>query len=124
MNSILQKWIEKVKHTTPKNIYANLFNYKLCVFISFEYYFSLIDEELHNAHKKYLFKCAGLKSRSASSRYCNKMKYFLEVINNTIKEHITPNHYNPWGTMKSSTIHATSSATILPPLTSVFLYSK
>ena len=93
----------------------------MCIFTAFGVYFSLIDEEWNNASKKHIFILSGAETGTALSRYCKKMIDFVQTMEERVKEHIRPDHCNPYGIRKGSSTHATSGTTVPPPLTSVFL---
>ena len=117
------KMDSKGERTTPKNVYANPFDYKVCLFTAFGCYFCLVDEEWYDSSKVYIFINKGSKIGTAAGRYCSKMKEFVNVMEGRIKEYIRPDHLNPYGLRKGSDTHATSGTTVPPPLTSVFLCS-
>ena len=56
----------KGERTTPKNVYANPFDYKVCLFTAFGCYFCLVDEEWYGSSKIYIFINKGSKIGTAA----------------------------------------------------------
>ena len=69
---------KKGEKTSPKNCYANPFDWKTCTFTALECYFCLMDEIFSDGITDTLFLKHGAKQGSASHRYCMHLSNLFE----------------------------------------------
>ena len=110
---------KKGEKTSPKNCYANPFDWKTCTFTALGCYFCLMDEIFSDGITDTLFLKHGAKQGSASHRYCTHLSNLFEKITTIIYEYIRPGHANAHGTRKGAAVKATSGTTCPPPPSSV-----
>ena len=108
---------KKGEKTTPKNIYANPFDFKICPFVALGVYFAIF-EELFDKERQYIFINQGCELGSASDKYCKALRNLFSENKDILSEYIRPDHANAHGTCKGGSVFATSGTTCLPPITS------
>lgn len=105
--------------TTPKNCYANPYNYVVCCNTALAVYFIIMDEAFCDGRET-LFLSPKAQESSASYKYCTQFKeIFSKVIPDSDSMHIHPNHTNAHGIRKGSAVEVMSGTTCPPPTFSV-----
>ena len=110
---------KKGEKTSPKNCYANPFEYEICIYTALGTYFCIYDENFVGGQKATLFLSNGSKEGSASHKYCDQLTVLFKSMQGILEEHIRPGHANAHGTRKGSAVEATSGTTCPPPPSSV-----
>ena len=104
---------------TPKNCYANPYNYVVCFNTALAVYLIIMDETFRDGRET-LFLSPKAQESSASQKYCSQVKeMFRSVIPESVAMHIRPNHANAHGIRKGSAVEVTSGTTCPPPPSSV-----
>ena len=93
------------KKTSPKNCYANPFNFYVCLFTALAVYFCTLNDKW-TADREYIFINPGSKPGSASSSYCDSIRKWAVAQKNRIMEFIRLDHTNAHGIRKGSATEA------------------
>jgi hypothetical protein len=101
-----------------KNLYANPFDGKQCIFVGLGCYLSLCREQLERSESHFFFLQGG-KIGSAASRYCDGLLKLLDKFRDTASQYCRVNRTHSHGNRKGAGMHATSGTTAPPPLSSV-----
>lgn len=107
---------KKGEKTSPKNCYANPFDFTICFVTALGIYLCLNDEEFSSGKKHTLFISEGSKEGTASHRYCIQLIAMFKTMFETLTEYIRPGHANAHGTRKGAAVAATSGTTCPHPL--------
>ena len=120
---IIQYWDTKKdkagENTSPKNCYANPFDWTICPFTALGCYLCLMDEVFADGENTRIFLGRGAKVGSASHKYCVGLMKLFDDIATTVYEFIRPGHANAHGTRKGAAVASTSGTTCPPPPSSV-----
>jgi hypothetical protein len=102
---------QKGERTTPKNCFANPFDFLVCFNTALGCYFCVADESW-DSEKSTVFRNKAAKDGSASHRYCDRIKSIYHKNKVVIEGFVRPRHFNPHGTRKGAAIRATSGTTL------------
>lgn len=120
---IIQYWDTKKdktgENTSPKNCYANPFEWNICPFTALGCYLCLMDEVFVDGENTNIFLGRGAKVGSASHKYCLQLMKLFDDIATTVYQFIRPGHANAHGTRKGAAVASTSGTTCPPPPSSV-----
>ena len=109
---------QKGERTSPKNCYANPFDYKVCIFTALACFFCINDESW-SSHKDTIFRNRGASQGTASHRYCNAIRKIYNENKETINEFVRAKHFNAHGTRKGAAICASSGTTLPASLAAI-----
>lgn len=107
------------KKTTPKNCFANPFNFFICCATALGLWLCLNDETYVNKSKVTIFLTEENKEGAASHKYCEMLVKLFKTMEDKIHQFCRPGHANAHGIRKGSAIEATSGTTCPPPPSSV-----
>ena len=104
--------------TTPKNCYANPYDYHVCIFTALGCYFCM-NNETYMSERDTIFRNREAEPGTASHRYCNTIQRFYKRNKQKIDEYIRANHFHPHGTRKGAAIRASSGTTLPASLAAI-----
>ena len=106
------------ERTSPKNCYANPFDYSVCIFTALGCYLPL-NEESWASTKDAIFRNRGAASGTGSTRYCKGIAKLARENMGKIEEFVRSDHFKIHGIRKGSAIYATSGTTLPASLAAV-----
>jgi hypothetical protein len=109
---------QKGERTSPKNCYANPFDYKVCIFTALACFFCINDESW-SSQKDTIFRNRKASPGTASHRYCNAIRKIYNENKATINEFVRAKHFNAHGTRKGAAICASSGTTLPASLAAI-----
>ena len=109
---------QKGEKTSPKNCYANPFDYRVCIFTALGCYFCIHDE-CWREQKDSIFRNRNAKQGTAAHRYCNQISKMYQEHKEEIEEYVRANHFNPHGTRKGAAVCASSGTTLPASLAAI-----
>lgn len=104
---------------SPKNCYANPFNFHLCVATALGCYFALNDEHFSKGRQTIFKTEKSKKQDSAAHGYCGNLLKLFNKMGDSIYTWVRPGHANGHGIRKGAAIAVTSATTCPPPTSSV-----
>lgn len=102
---------------SEKNMYANPYDYRQCVWTGLGVYFSINSDSLCENEK--FFLRANVQPGTASHKYQEQLKNMLETKKDIVSQHCRFKHCNAYSLRKGSATHVTSGTTCPPPISSV-----
>ena len=109
---------QKGERTSPKNCYANPFEYQVCIFTALGCYFCL-HNECWNSERDTIFRNRNNKQGTAAHRYCEQIKDLYKKNKDLIEEFVCAGHFNPHGTRKGAAVCASSGTTLPASLAAI-----
>ena len=109
---------QKGERTSPKNCYANPFDYRVCIFTALGCYFYLNDETW-DSERYTIFRNKKKKQGTAAHRYCEQIKKVYNDNQALIEEYVRAGHFNPHGTRKGAAVCASSGTTLPASLAAI-----
>ena len=109
---------QKGERTSPKNCYANPFDYRVCIFTALGCYFCLHDETWHSENDT-IFRNRNAAQGTAAHRYCEQIKDIYTKNRDLIEEFVRAGHFNPHGTRKGAAVCASSGTTLPASLAAI-----
>ena len=106
------------ERTSPKNCYANPFDFRVCLFTALGCYFCVNDETWHS-ERDTIFRNKKKKTGSAAHRYCEQIKHLYKQNSALIEEYVRAGHFNPHGTRKGAAVCASSGTTLPASLAAI-----
>ena len=119
-DSIILKYYDtktdpKGEKCTPKNCYANPFNYFICICTALGCFFIIYDEKFNRADQDEIFKHHKTKSSTASRSYCSQLAALFKEMGARIHQWVREGHGSGHGLRKGAAILCTSGTTCPPP---------
>ena len=122
MDSIVGKYDDSKadkagERLSEKNLYANPFNYSMCIFTGLGVWWSLHKERLQENDRFFLLEKT--KEGAASTRYCEQLVGIVRQHSMEISNLMSMEKFNPYGFRKGSATYALSGTTAPPSLPAV-----
>lgn len=113
----LSKADQAGERLSEKNIYANVFEWRLCCWTAMGVWLALRGEQMDENGSFFLDK--GVKAGVAAKKYCEQVIGVVSPHIETLKNHMRESSFNPYGLRKGSATHAVSGTTVPPPIPSI-----
>ena len=107
------------KKISPKHIFANPLNWRVCAYTSLAVFFCIMNG-IWSEDRKFIFINNGANVGSAASNYTDRISEWVKYHVDRIKQFIRPNRVNSHGLRKGPATHVTANTTCPPPLASIF----
>jgi len=122
-DSIIIKYFDTKKDQTgekctPKNCYANPFNFMICICTALGCYLSIFDNKFQHG-KDTIFLNQGVQKGNASHAYCSSLADLFKEMGDLIYQWVRPGHAKDHGIRKGSAMEVTSGTTCPPPASAV-----
>jgi hypothetical protein len=122
-DSIVIKYFDSKKDKegskcTPKNLYANPFNFMICCHTAAACYFAIFDTKFNN-NRETVFANTNTKKTTASHCYLTSLHELFKEMGDTILQWVRPGHAKDHGIRKGAGMECTSGTTCPPPMVSV-----
>ena len=104
---------------SPKNIYANHSDFRICPATATGLYLAVNDGKFANGRTTLFQNEKNTQKQSASHAYCDNLVKLFEYMGDKILQFVRPGHAASHGTRKGAAVHCTSGTTCPPPMTSV-----
>jgi len=112
-----QKADKAGERLSEKNLYANPFEWKQCLWTGMGIYCALHCDTL--ADHERLFLKQAVKEGAATGRYSEQLLSIVDRHKDEVMVHMLPEKFNPYGFRKGSATYAVSGTTVTPSLPSV-----
>ena len=101
---------------SPKNLYSNPYDPKVCCFTSMGCWFAISKDSFNRNDKIFLGTAQG---GAAAHRYCTQLSEMLQAYMAKVNEFVRPGHASVHGIRKGSAVHSTSGTTFPPSMVAV-----
>ena len=105
---------------SPKHCYGNPVDYRICLNTALGVYLCLKNDSWTHESNGYIFLNNGGGKNTASSRYTNAIRFWVEDQRERLKAFARPDHINGHSMRKGSATFSSSGSTVPPPLPSIF----
>ena len=109
---------QKGERTSPKNCYANPFDFRVCIFTALGCYLC-VNDEAWDSERDTIFRHKNNKRGTAAHRYCEAIKALYKNNQGIIEEFVRAGHFNPHGTRKGAAVCASSGTTLPASLAAI-----